>query len=230
MFGKDGNDLLWNMRTDTNIIAFIGDNSLKNGQNGMERALSFNTEQIKMLFDPNLKFDIENQMCSMSDFFKKKVLHTRKAEICLKSDEEVIQVFSELVNPPAEQGEDKIENLITSGSDKMQIVNIDDAIKLVVLDNFKKHLFIDLDSITNRSIDLKNKLTESEYTLKMFELLHERLETKTNLLQLKNSNLYTKTLYNYVNSKLNSHLASFTSQDKLYFKMLANELDLKSKP
>ena len=227
MFGKDGNDLLWNMRTDQDMLVFIGDNNIKNEQNGMERALYFNTEQIKKLFDPNLKFIIENDTCSVSDYFRKHVLFTQKIEKCSKHDDEIIQIVNELINPRVKPDAFNLDDINGKTSDKMQIVNIDDSIKLVVLDNFKKHLFIDLDLIANRSLDLKNKLTEREYTLKIFEMLYERLEAKTNLLQLKNSDLYTKALYNYVNSKLNAHLASFTSQDKLFFKMLTNELDLK---
>jgi hypothetical protein len=226
MFGKDGNDLLWNMRTDKDLLVFIGDNTLKNGLNGMERAVYFNTEQIKRLFDPNLKSKIEKETCSLWDIFKWYVLYTQKNEQCLKHDDEIIQVVNELIDPRIKQDELRLDE-IDSSSDKMQIVNIDDSIKLVVLDKFKKHLFIDLDLLANKSIDLKSKLTEHEYTLKIFELLYERLEAKTNLLQLKNSDLYTKALYNYVNSKLNANLASFTSQDKLFFKMLTNELDLK---
>jgi hypothetical protein len=223
IFGKDGNDLLKNMLTDSDIIAFIGDNSIKNNLNGMERSLYFNTNQIKNLFKPFIK----NDNCLLFDHLNEIFTYGQISnnQECLKSDEDVIQIFNELIHPKQDKHDLTYNDAIES-SEKLKILNIDDSIKLVILDNLKRHLFIDLSILEPKT---KPNLTEHEYTQKIFETLYARLEKKTNILLLKNSDLYSKTLFNYVNSKLNSHLAgnSFTSQDKIHFKMLTNELDLK---
>ena len=71
IFGKDGNDLMWNMRTDRDLMVYIGDNSIQDGLNGMERAIEFNLNQVKRLFDPNLKRTVEDDTCSLTDYFEK---------------------------------------------------------------------------------------------------------------------------------------------------------------
>lgn len=57
MFGKEGNDLMWNMRSNRNLIVYIGDNSIRDSSrypgllSGAEKALNFRTEQLKFVYN-----------------------------------------------------------------------------------------------------------------------------------------------------------------------------------
>ena len=198
----------------------------------MERVVLYNTDQIRNLYNPNLKHNIETSVCSQLDDLRKKLyLNTKtKAYACSLEDFELLQAINELISPMSVDDSDEITlDDAMERAEKVQIYDIHDDIKLVLLDGTKKHLFIDLDAITNLSnqVDLRATLSKHEYTMSVYEMLLTHLEKRTNFNSLKKAKLYTKTLFNYVDAKLNANAAAFTTSDRINFKTLTNELVLK---
>lgn len=201
LFGKEGNDLLWNIRTNNQTIIFMGENikdSNKNYQmNGIEKALNFNTEQLRSIFFSEKKsfFNIINK-------------NIKNSLTCQISDYHRLKYFYDYLNP-------KSDNSIN-----MKVFIVDEAIELLVHNNKEREININIDYL--KSI-LSN---HDELERKIYDQIVLRLEKKTNFLDLKNNNSFKNALFNFVKFRLN---LTSKNEDIILLKTLANELEIRSK-
>lgn len=218
LFGKEGNDLINNMQGHGDLIAFIGDNTVKNEMNGAERALTFNTDQVRLIVKPDStpKF---NNTSSYLDHYRRvfiKSFNARSSNInvCLKSDYQELKCIYDVFN------------LKVKG-----IMEIDEAIHLNILTNNRKEFVVDIDILKSQYVKAQpdKMATIQEYTNTIYEMVRERLEEVTNLKSLSNYHKYTKTLYNFVNYKINPSQVAFRQQDQIILDEFSNELNFNFK-
>lgn len=201
LFGKEGNELLWNMRSTNDIIVFMGENNIKNKMNGVEQALNYNTEQLKsILFTDNQS---PNSMLSLFNSKKQK-------QICKLSEYKRLKFFYDIINPIKVTDKD------------MKVFILDEAIDLIVNNKGERELSINIEALKS------NINNDEEIERKCYDQLIARFEKSTNFLQLKNPNIYKNALFNLVKIKLDDSLKQM-SGDIVVLKILANQLDIESK-
>lgn len=199
LFGKEGNDLLWNMRSTKDVIVFMGENT-QSKMSGVERALTFNLDQLKsILFSDNL---------SLKQRFFNLFNLSKETNRCWLSDYNRLKVFYHILNPISEEVKTYI---------------LDEAIELRVPKLGERQLEIRIDLLRK---DLEN---DEEVERKAYDLLLAKFERETNFLQLKNSQAYRSSLFNLIKSKLDESFR-LSGADVVMLRILANQLDIKSKP
>lgn len=95
LFSKEGNELIWNMRSNQDMIVFMGDVSAKNGLSGPEYALTFNTDQLRIVVGLD-----RQKSCSKMHIF----LAERRTQ-CFPNDYAELKPYFDLYNV-AGQGTD----------------------------------------------------------------------------------------------------------------------------
>lgn len=107
-------------------------------------------------------------------------------------------------------------------------VYLDDAIELIIRKNDKRELIFRLDLLVPLAEPSLGELGKHELALKVYDILLNRLERRTNLFQLDNSSLYLKMLYNIVSSSINPSSSRLSEEDKSNFVRLAHAIDAKT--
>jgi hypothetical protein len=229
LFGKEGNDLLWNMRAANEMIVFMGEFSTKNGpkqMNGIEKALSYNTEQLKSI----IFSDFKSKKANFISLFNKHVKNPNQQ--CKVSDYKHLKFFYDIINPSEVNinlninNNNNINNVNNNRyENEMKVIILDDAIEIFVYDTANRQLNVNFQNLKN---SLQDNSNNEEIERKLYDQLIFRLEKKTNFLTLKNSNSFKKPLFNLVKSHLNSDFKE-TNEDALLLKILANKLQTKPK-
>lgn len=231
LFGKEGYDLMWNMRTTSEPIAFIGDNFVTNNLSGLEKSLIVNSDQL--MFVLNLT---RSRECLVKDQFELSFKISNKYFECPVDDYEILRDYFEIFNLEKKisrqnkKPEDvKVSQMIDKDNKIVHRVKIDETIEIQFKDDeIEKKLIIDLNPII-QMIDknsIKNEQNENDYAMSIFAPLIKRFEEKTNLLKLKKSNKFKKILFKYVISKLFPAQHEFAIDDERLLNELAKNLDL----
>lgn len=240
LFSNEGKELLWEMRSNKDLIVFIGDNLQKpkakdqteinepKAMSGPETALYFNPEQlVKVLstersskaicFTDLLKINQANCPSYLYSVLEEFYTIYNPAPIKKSVDTdniEVLEVLTETINLDEHEG----------------VLVFDETIHLVYESDTEKYLDINLDPITSleSQIEARHRLDGDRFVQQIFEILFNRFEETTNIGNLNNKQVYTKTLYNYVRYTLNPQNSNLTGNDKTFLKLLAGEIKSKS--
>lgn len=232
LFGKEGYDLMWNMRTTSEQIAFIGDNFVTKNLSGLEKSLIVNSDQLKFVL--NLT---KSPVCLLKDQFELLLKISSKYFECLLDDYQILRNYFEIfdlrnkITKPSNKNSDDVEvsQMIDSDNKIVHRFKIDETIEIQFKDNeVEKKLIIDLNPIIQmpEKNSFNNEQDEKDYAMSIFASLIKRFEEKTNLLKLENSNKFNKILFKYVISKLFPAQNEFTKNDERLFDELAQKLDL----
>lgn len=232
LFGKEGNDLLWNMRSTSALVAFIGDNHMTRNLTGLEQSLIVNNHQLKFVL--NLT---KSRECLLKDHFELAFKFSNRFFQCLMDDYVQLKDFFEIFNEKRQ-----ISKLLNSESDGIQIsqtldednkivhrFKLDETIEIQLKDDdSEKKLMLDLNPIIEMPDKkaLKNEQNDNDYAMSIFASLIKRFEEKTNFLKLEKTDQFNKVLYKYVASKLFPSDNAFSKDDEKIFNELANNLDL----
>lgn len=155
--------------------------------------------------------------------------------VCLQEDYQSLEAFYRIFYAPKEvdkKTDDNIE-INTEMSKENELIHkfkLDEAIEISFKNNGEaRRLVVNFDFIINlpNLVEVKQKVNQHEYTVKVFDELLTRFEKKTNLFKLDNIQTYTKVLFNFVNSKLNPSKYILNDHDELTLQEIANSLDLK---
>lgn len=212
LFNKEGNDLIWNIRSHPDMIVFMGDVTARKGLSGPEYALAYNMPQLRLV----LGLD-RSQSCS-----KWEVFVTPQELECRANDRDEIRSFYELYYESStrdgEDGEDR---------DVIQITTIDDVIIVKTRSSGRRVLEIDLESIELevRQVPGQNLDDMHAYAIKVFDLLLARFVKQTNFMKLKNTELYSKSLFNYVYSAVHPNKNGLSQEDRDNLSELAQLLE-----
>lgn len=218
LFGKEGKELLWEMRSNPELIVFMGDN-LKSpskeriGMSGVEITLNHKTNQLKEIVKPE-------KICHRF-YFKD---FARKKENCLVKDYNLLGSFYNIFKEPKKTQSSSSKKI--DSSDSENVIVFDESIHLVFSDT-DKYIEINLNALTESQAPPQTEIEADIFAQRIFELLNDRFEQNTNILKLNNHRVYTQALLNFVYSKLNvnSKAHNFTENDKYFIKSLAQELD-----
>ncbi|CAF0806229.1 unnamed protein product [Brachionus calyciflorus] len=228
LFGKEGNELLWHMRSHQDLLVFIGDAKIPNG---VETTLNVNSDQLRFV----LSLTVSGLGCSTRDYFEKVFKISEKYEFCLVEDYTDLKDYYDLFNieknkaKKEAKSEDTIEvsQMLDKDNQVIHRFKLDETIELQFKDNDQdRKLVLNLDSIVQMKAEKKSQLNEHEFTMLILRDLMDRFEKKTNFLKLEMIEQYKKVIYNYVNYKLNPSKYFFTSDDEKLFDQLASNLDL----
>lgn len=240
LFSNEGKELLWEMRSNKDLIVFIGDNLQKsktkessenNGPralSGVETALYFNPKQLVNV----LSTDQSSKAIRFTD------LVNNDQEICPSYFYSLLEEFYTIFNPaPIKKNADtddiKVLEVVTETinlGEHEGVLVFDETIHLVYESDTEKYLDINLDPITSleSQIEAKHRLDGEKFVQQVFEILFNRFKEKTNFGNLNNRQVYTKTLFNYVQHTLNPQNSNLTGNDKTFLKLLAGEIKSKS--
>lgn len=226
LFSKEGNDLLWDMRSNKETIFFMGNNLIKdkNRMSGAEAAINFNPQQFKQVL-------LASKNCTIPKFIDF-IASLEKNLVCNVDDLNLLlpyfNIFTPLkpsfVNVPEVDvnSDDNVFDL----DDNESVFVFDDSVQLVYSSETDRYLDIKLEILTGLENDAK--VDDAGYARSIFELLYNRLEMSTNILELNNRDVYSKALFKYVVSKLNPSNANFTDHDRTFLKLLAREIGFNS--
>lgn len=211
LFNKEGNDLIWNIRSHPDMIVFMGDVTTRKGLSGPEYALAYNLPQLRLV----LGLD-RNQSCSKWEVF----VAPQELE-CRANDRTEIRSFYELYyESSSRDGEDEDRDVI-------QVTTIDDVIIVKTRSSGRRVLEIDLESIELevRQVPGQNLDDMHAYAIKVFDLLLARFVKQTNFMKLKNTELYSKSLFNYVYSAVHPNKNGLSQEDRDNLSDLAQLLE-----
>ena len=220
LFGKEGNELIWEMRSNPELIIFLGDNlkspsKERQGMSGVETTLNAKTDQLKQV--------VESQRnCHRTNFNQ---LLT-KPKTCLLKDYKSLKSFYDIFKEETKSHNKDTKNEDFDSNDTENVIIFDESIHLV-FSNTDKYIEINLDALTASHAQPQTDSESEKFAQRIFELLNDRFEQNTNILKLNNHKVYTQALLNFVYSKLNvnNKAYNFTENDKYFFKSLAQELD-----
>jgi len=215
LFAKEGNELLWQMRGQPDLIAYIGDNLGDSVLTGAELLLNVDPGQIKRVLSPAKK--------SKRPRFWLEFKQTATA--CLLRDFKVLAPFYGSF-PRLESSSDlEIE---VDGGDKDEeeeeeeaVVVLDDVIHLVISKDGEKYLDIRWDALMN---DFGVKNEGEEKISGVFAELMRRFEASTNVLSLNNREVYAKALRNWLGAQVEVG-GGLAEHDRTFLKLLAAEID-----
>ncbi len=227
LFGKEGKDLIFNLNftRPNRLFVYIGDNTEYRGLTGVEQALAYNHEQLKTVFNYK-KYSPLNLCDKISYYFSIK----KSRRLCELNEYQELQDFYHIISKT---------KLNTNTSNKYGVtkIELDDVISIELSETSdRKFLHLNLEPVIKKEKDLREKMFTNNnnnsdkynrdiYTQRIFTLLFRHFERNTNIHKFKNLDLYTNTLFNYVNWHLNPERANFTEQDQLVFEMLAHDID-----
>jgi hypothetical protein len=219
LFGKEGRELVltYNFGKASDFFVFMGDNSVRNALTGVERVLTYNSVQFQSVYNPG-KYHHLNKCHAIEYYFR---LRQRPASTCRATD--VIE-FGEVYTKVFKIAEPWTTTIT---------VQMDDVISIRYYSETKKMLVLKLDTLLAIEYSLHNETRSAgdeqkrgyDKATRIFKLLFEHFQKKTKLLKFERTGFYMKSLFNYVNFKLNPRHAKFTNEDKLNFEMLADDLD-----
>lgn len=240
LFSNEGKELLWEMRSNKDLIVFVGDNLQKpkakeptennepKAMSGAEKALYFNPEQLVKV----LSTERSSKAIRFTDLLK-----INQAN-CPSYFYSVLEEFYTIYNPaPFKQSVDmddiEVLEVLTEtiNLDEYEgVLVFDETIHLVFESDTEKYLDINLDPITSleSQIEARHRLDGEKFVQQIFEILFNRFEETTNIGNLNNKQVYTNTLYNYVRYTLNPQNSNLTGNDKTFLKLLAGEIKSKS--
>lgn len=235
LFNKEGKELLWELRSDPNLLVYIGDNLKRpnepNKMSGVELALNYNTKQlIKVLYTENTS--IPNKFI---DYLKLLASNTEKT--CSKEDYAKLESYYNIFNPTAHKttnNEQDIDSEVES-EDLENVLVFDETIHLVYRDDNEQYLEIDLDPIISLDSQVKarHQLDNEKFAQQVFKILYKRFEETTNFAQLDKKEAYSKALERYVAFTLNSDKPDFKPSEVdremyiAFLKLIATELKSK---
>ncbi|RMZ94821.1 ER degradation-enhancing alpha-mannosidase 3 isoform X2 [Brachionus plicatilis] len=232
LFGKEGNDLLWNLRSSTGLVAFIGDNFMSKNLSGLEKSLIINNEQLKFVLNVARSRD-----CFLKEKFEIVFKTSSKYFQCLVDDYEILKDFFEIFNEKKknlkqiDKNDEAIEvsQMLDEDSKVVHRFKLDETIEIRFRDDGnEKKLVLDLNPIIQmpEKMAKKNEQSDNDYAMSIFATLIKRFEQKTNFLKLEKTDRFNKILFKYVASKLNPTEHQFTKDDQKLFDELAKNLDL----
>jgi hypothetical protein len=224
LFGKEGNDLIWNMRSHSDLIVFMGDVSNKKGMSGPEYALTYNTDQLRLALDLD-----RQKSCAKFTFSS-----SPKPTQCYSNEFAELKPFYDLYyrrknNNNNDDSLHHIGNSDDDDGDEIQIISIDEAIAIKVKSNGRREMIVDLESLENEAKQIPSQEIDDAHSrsVKVFDLLLNRFVKRTNFMNLKNFEQYSKTLFNFVYSSLNPVQGGFSKEDREFFYEMAQILDAK---
>lgn len=216
LFTKEGNDLLWEMQNDKELIAFIGDNLKKPKSDNSEQKMS--GVEVSLYHNPKQLINVLSFKKTTRSFQFDDYIRLLVSKVTPVSDYIMLEKFYAIYN--RKKRDNKNDQNITV---------FDETISLVHDYNDAKYLELNLEPITSleSQIESKQRLDTETFAQQIFEILYDRFEKVTNIGELNNKNVYVKALYNYVIYTLNQDKPNFnlTENDKTFLRLLANEID-----
>jgi mannosidase alpha-like ER degradation enhancer 3 len=230
LFGKEGKYFLDNFEKYNDMIVYIGDSSSqKNQMNGVEKAIHFNTEQLKHTISIDNK-NSNNRKCSNDRSVFKKIF--KKKHKCFLKDYTELKYYFDLYTTKNNynENEKEEENFLSDdyeSADQVKTINLDESIKIKLLKNKTKILVINIEFIKTL-ISSPDNVPSDDATLAndIYSMLISRLEQKTNFERLENQEVYKSAISNYVNFSINH--SSLSDNDQLLLEQLAYLLDFKN--
>ena len=225
LFGKEGKELIlaYTFQKTKDVYVFMGDNSMRRGLSGIERALTFTPNQFKLMFNGRRYSKLF--VCDKSEYYlnltkQEKAPSAVSDDMCKSSDAlEFAQVYNNVYR-------------LDSKSHRPISVQLDDVITIEYVSEKKKHLVLNLESFLRQDLLMAKNESSSNEAQKLhdkanrvFKLLLDHFHARTSLLKFRNVQAYVKSLFNYVNSQVNPGQGRFSVQDRRIFELLANELD-----
>jgi hypothetical protein len=229
LFGKEGRELQLAFNFDKSattgdLFVFMGDNSVHQGLTGVERSLTFNSDQFKSMYKPS-KYGHLSRCNRRAYYFGLKKNRRRMWErsSCAATDAvEFAEVYTKVYRIA-----DPWAGTIT--------LQYDDVISIRFYSERHKILLIDLSSlmkIDDQSMAALNGTEQEQQEEKgldrasrVFKLLFDHFQKKTKLLGFKRAPAYMKSLFSFVNSKVNPQTARFSDEDRANFEALADDME-----
>lgn len=218
LFGKEGNDLLWNLRSYQDMIVYLGDTSGKCGMSGPEYAMNFNTEQLISVVT-DIHSDNSRHFLQIINSY----VNVKKTE-CFPNEYVQLKEFFDLYYI-AEKISTKTDILVSNSI--KSIISIDDVIAIGIGQNDQdRQLILDVESLESIARNISDQNTSKHaLTVKVFDLLLSRLKERTNFFKLKKYELYSKALFNFINSHFNPKSNKLSDQDQFLIIDLAKNLN-----
>ncbi len=219
LFGKEGKYLLDNFKKYNDLIVYIGDSSTqKNKMNGIEKAIYFNTNQLKHAAK------VDAKKCNADRNFLEKIF--KIGNKCHLNDYNQLKYYFDLITKNYPENDDFLSDDYES-TDLIQTINLDESIKIKLLKNKTKILVINIEFIKTL-MSSPNNVPSDDATLAndIYNILISRFEQKTNFEKIENLELYKSALSNYVNFSINH--SNLSDNDHLLLEQLAYLLDFKS--
>lgn len=249
LFSKEGNELIWSLRSNPDLVVFMGDASPHLGLSGPEYALTFNTGQLRLVLGLDRHKScspMEPLLVSSSSFSHRHrrghrrgpdtVEYGRRMQ-CLANEYKQLRQFYALFDDSTAASYRQTTQ--TGNEDKdgeiIQITAIGDVILIktssAASSSSNDELEIDLEPIERevrqtpgQAVDDVLITKDTAYVAKVFENLLTRFVKQTNFVKLPNTDKFSKTLFNYVNWTLNPNQASFDENDRANMAELARLL------
>lgn len=236
LFGKEGKDLMWSMRSVTDLVVFLGDGSAgKHGMSGVELALNYNTQQLLSVMRKSPTLGSKSQRSVyFSDVLRALNGEPRVLECSIQNYMQLKSFYDLFATTRRDERSASTSSVVTEIDEKSRIIrrdafdmkyHIDDVIQLLVRASGKRELTFKLDSLFNVPGVADRSLGPSERTLQVYDILLGRLERKTNFFDLPSSKENLKLVFNLVDATLNN--VEISQEDRARFDQLAQQIDAK---